>query len=499
MQSLVAKSKHSGITLEEFFAVWCTQQNFIIKEFHLQICEFLADTEWNHKSAVLQVFRNAGKSTLLAIYITWRLVQDPTLRVLVRSADNTTAEKIIADVANIIYLHPMAQHLIPDNNTTWNRNELYVKGHKYKRDASVSARGILSNITGGRSDINIFDDVEVPKNCSNELARTQLRARIRETSNLLEPQKDGRTLYVGTPHTVETIYQELVDKGSSALTLPLMENSRGEYPDITAPKGTLWPEKFGKDELYLLQRNNTRGEFISQYLLIPYNVAESRLNPAHIKWYRGDIDYREANKKVILSINDDKLVHVTAFWDVSLSKSDGDQSVLAIVYVSERGNIYVHRLHELKGVDPEEQCVQVKNFVLKEYVPAVYIETNGIGNFLPPLLRNHLKPLGIQVIGSATSSNKSARIIKSLETPLYGSFLNVHESIKGTPFETQMRDFKPHGNSSRFHDDYIDSVSCAIEREPIRVGKSLKMGDLLNRNWGNYNEGGEYEAHRFSL
>ena len=73
------------------------------------------------------------------------------------------------------------------------------------REPSVTCQGISGNITGMRSDLIICDDVEVPNTCNTYQKRLNLRERLRELDFILSPH--GTMIYIGTPHTKDTIYQ----------------------------------------------------------------------------------------------------------------------------------------------------------------------------------------------------------------------------------------------------------------------------------------------------
>ena len=66
-------------------------------------------------------------------------------------------------------------------------------------------QGIHGNITGMRADLIICDDVEVPNTSNTPQKRENLRERLRELDFILSP--NGTMIYIGTPHTTDTIYR----------------------------------------------------------------------------------------------------------------------------------------------------------------------------------------------------------------------------------------------------------------------------------------------------
>ena len=56
-----------------------------------------------------------------------------------------------------------------------------------------------------RADLIICDDIEVPNTCNTAQKRENMRERLRELDFILSPT--GAMIYIGTPHTMDTIYR----------------------------------------------------------------------------------------------------------------------------------------------------------------------------------------------------------------------------------------------------------------------------------------------------
>jgi hypothetical protein len=89
------------------------------------------------------------------------------------------------------------------------------------RNGSMYAKGILSNVTSARANECQNDDVEVPRNIQTPEAREKLRYRLGEQTHILIP--GGRKLYIGTPHTHDSLYDEVESMGADCLTIRLFE------------------------------------------------------------------------------------------------------------------------------------------------------------------------------------------------------------------------------------------------------------------------------------
>ena len=485
-------------TFHQFFAVWAAMQEpkWQIPDLHIDILDFLSNhKDWENNTGLLQVFRGAAKSTIVGLFVVWMLSQNPTLRFLILSADKKTAVKITTDVSSIIARHPLAKHLF-DKDCINRQDTVTVHGATDGRTASVTSWGIQSNITGARADWIIYDDVEVPKNSATELMREQLRAKLDEPTHILVP--NGYELFVGTPHSFDSIYTELEGvsekaepfrTGCTSLKIPVMSNVVGEFPHLDGEP--VWPERFSLDEIKKRQMgSSTKGHFLSQYLLLPYNPADTLLDPTLIALYRDDIKIHAANGGVLAMIGQHRIMGASVFWDPAMSKLGTDDSVLAIVFTSEDGHYFIHRVRKLTG-DAQEQCAEIISFMKANEVSHLHIETNGIGAFLPPIFRKCAEGSGITCDGEATNQNKIEKIIHAYEGRLASGYLHAHVSVMDTPFRTQLRDFNSK-TANKAKDDFIDAVAMAILKQPIRI-RAGAFGTRSNQ-WQSMANGGTVEV-----
>lgn len=462
-------------TFLEFYQVWAMRNGWVVPDIHRTIIEFLEDENWEQLTKVLLVWRGVGKSTLLDLWVAFKLSINPSLRFVVVSANHNTAKKATQDALSIIRRHPFCEHLIAHDLES-RVDSFFVRGHHDNRNPSFKAFGVTSTATGGRADYVIFDDVEVAKNSGTDGKREKLRRAVSEYNHILTPEY-GFKLFIGTYHDEISVYDEQIRNGASSLRVPVLKDYSGEYPYIQGTSN--WPERF--DELLIAdrQRNSTRAEFYSQYLLIPSSITESRLDASLIKPYTDEIEYQSSNGHVIASIGKHEIVGVSCFWDPALSEGISDDSVLAIVFSGIDGQRFIHRTVKLKG-DADQQCMLVKQIALDLHIPLVQIETNGIGAMLPRILMKHLNGTGIGVKGIAQRTNKNIKILEQLETALYSGRLYAHESVQAGKFPSQVRDFDP--SSQKIKDDYIDSVASAIQSEPVRITMTTSSTNRIN-NW----------------
>lgn len=468
-----------------FLDLWNVLQNQRTPTIHFRIARWLQKS-WEHGETrlLLQAFRASGKSTIVGIFIAWILCRDPDLRILVLSAESTLAQKMVRTIRKLIEKHPLTRHLKPKNPDQWAADGFTVERSLVSRDPSVLARGLYANITGTRADVIICDDVEVPNTCDTADKREQLRERLAENDFILVP--GGSQIYIGTPHSFYSIYadephteigeKEIFLKGYRRLSIPLL-NGSGE---------SNWPERYKEDDIEQLRQTSGPAKFSSQMMLTPVNITQGRLDPALLHSYDDNLSYQEIRQSIVLSIGGRTIVSASAWWDPSFGKAGGDASVLAVVYADEEGDYWLHRVAyiSVKPKDGEDeatlQCKQIVAIAKELFLPSIAVETNGIGKFLPAILKRELAMARVpcSVIEKISRKSKDSRILESFDAIMAARALNVHDDVYRTPFIREMQEWRPGLSGAK--DDGLDAVAGALSLEPVRLKRIY--GDM-HRMW----------------
>lgn len=173
---------------------------------HRRIMRFLVDVYENapHRG-LLMAFRHSGKSTVVGVFAACLLYLRPELRILILSAESSLSSRMVAHIRHILENHPRCADLVPAAKKEWAASRITVNRPVGIREPSVICQGVHGNITGLRADLIICDDVEVPNTCNTRQKRDNLRERLRELDFILSPS--GAMIYIGTPHTMDTIYR----------------------------------------------------------------------------------------------------------------------------------------------------------------------------------------------------------------------------------------------------------------------------------------------------
>lgn len=475
-------TEDSKADLDLFAVVWNQMQNQTTPAIHLRILRWL-EASWKVSDTrlLLMAFRSCGKSTLVGIFCAWLFYRNPDLRIMVLAADDMLARKMVRNVRRILERHPLTCGLIPQKADQWASDRFTVQRTMELRDPSMLARGITSNITGSRADIIIYDDVEVPNTSQTAEARSDLRDRLNESRFILTPQ--GTQIYVGTPHTYDTIYRT---KNAYDCEAFLCDFKDMRIPILTDSGESAWPERFDLKGINAMQRQVGPNKFASQMMLQPVNIAQGRLNPDLLNFYDGGLDYTEIVKKPVLHLNGKRLVSCSSWWDPAFGSMDGDASVWAVVFTDEEGDYYLHHIEYLSVCESDredeatQQCKQIVSLLERFYVPSVTIEINGIGKFLPSILRREIREGGLHVgvIEHVSRTPKAQRIIEAFDAVMAARALHVSATVRQTPFINEMREWRPSANS---RDDGLDAVAGALSQQPVRIATGPQKG--RRHNW----------------
>lgn len=531
------------ISFLAFFLLWADRMRWEVPALHVRVCVWLEQAWLSGDDLLLLMLpRGHAKSTILEIFNAWLYYCYPTLRILHQSESDRTALKTSRGTKNVFQRHTltraMAAALRGEIESWW----LEAAYENDPRNASMFSKGITSNVTSARADFIQNDDVEVPRNITNPDMREKMRYRLGEQVHIAVP--GCPSLYVGTPHTHDSIYDDVRKLGANCLIVPMFarefriekadverydvgfapefvfsgigKHARLLVPDVdykiegvvlvlASPGGELidcytgavWPERFTRKEMLSRRRKTrTRNEWDSQYQLHSKPITQVRLDPSRITAYDVQPRLVEANGAVTMFLGKAQIVGASMQWDPSSGKLNSDVSAVAVVFQDEGGRRYIHHVDALTGDVAEfaadgktitdGQVWQLCNIVERWNLPLVTIETNGIGKFAPVVLRAALKQRKLRNVGvreKTAEGNKNKRILGTFETLLLSrGMVWAHVDVLRGPFATQMRDWNPAVTEQE--DDYLDAAEGAISEQPERFkGKFGITHDAPSKDW----------------
>lgn len=180
--------------------------------------------------------RGEAKSTIACLYGVWCLIHDPRHRFLLVSGSADKAVENGTLIHGLIHNWPRLACLKPDR-TSGDRVavtsfDVYGGLKGVDKSASVTCLGITSSLQGYRADTLCADDVETTRNGLTPTMREQLTALTREFSSICT---NGKIIYLGTPQTKDSIYNNLPARGFKSRIWPArfptikQEEQYGEY------------------------------------------------------------------------------------------------------------------------------------------------------------------------------------------------------------------------------------------------------------------------------
>lgn len=212
----------SFVKFNDFLDVVMDHLHFDCTDIQYDIGETL---QYGPRYLMIQAQRGQAKTTITAAFGLWTLIFNPSARVLIVSAGGKAASDTATLMIRLIQNMPILKCLRPDVSLG---DRTSVEGFDVHRDlkgtdksASVACVGVTGTITGKRADLLIADDIESSNNSQSQTMRAVLLQRTREFSSLCT---DGRIIYLGTPQSIDSVYNTLPSRNFKVFIWP------GRYP-----------------------------------------------------------------------------------------------------------------------------------------------------------------------------------------------------------------------------------------------------------------------------
>ncbi len=229
------------------------------------------------KRRCVMAFRGVGKSWVTSAFVCHQLLLDPTKNILVVSASKQRADDFSTFTLRLIAEMEILQHLKPGDNQRNSKIAFDVAPAPASHAPSVTSKGITSQITGSRADLIIADDVESLNNSATQMMRDKLAMQVQEFDAVLKP--NGHIIYLGTPQTEQSLYNELPDRGYDVRIWPARMPTEKQItgygkrlaPTILEmdlePSKAIDPKRFNEFDLMEREASYGRSGFALQFML----------------------------------------------------------------------------------------------------------------------------------------------------------------------------------------------------------------------------------------
>lgn len=428
---------------------------------------------------MIQAQRGQAKSTITAAFAAWCLIHDPKFRILIVSAGSKQANEISTLIIRIITTMEELACLVPDrtagDRTSVEAFDVHYTLKGVDKSPSVACVGITSNLQGKRADLLIADDVESAKNSMTAVMREQLLNIIRDFPSI---STNGRIVYLGTPQTMESVYNTLPGAGFEVriwpgryptakqaenygdMLAPLLRDRLARNPVLGVGGGILGdqghptdPALFGEETLqkkelaqgtafFQLQHMlNTRLSDSMRYPLKPENLVVMRLGGEYfpVEVHRGmdgsslrrfKVGAHAFSMSAPHKVSDDvaKLQGIAMYVDPAGGGKNADETGYAVTGFL-NGNIFLLAIGGVPGGYNTDQLNKLADIAAYWKPNKVIIEKNmGYGAFREvwlPILREKHK--ACEVLDDMVHGQKETRIIATLEPVMGRGALIVSE------------------------------------------------------------------------
>ena len=478
------------------------------------------------RRTVNEAFRGVGKSWIAATYVVWRLRLDPSLKFMVLSASKDRADNFTTFCMRLINDIPVLQCLLPGPEQRCSKLSFDVGPARADHAPSVTSKGIFSQITGGRADIIIADDIEVPNNSYTQMMRDKLSEAVKEFDAILKP--GGQIIYLGTPQTEQSLYNSLPDRGYAVRIWP----ARYPTPDqmVNYGEGRLAPcivkaleqdpslagkptdpLRFNEDELLEREMSYGRSGFQLQFMLdtrlsdaerYPLKLSDLVVMglgntdaPEKVIWASGMGNV--INDLPCVGLNGDRF-HSPAFLSgdwipytgsvmaIDPSGRGSDETAVCVIKML-NGFLYLTAMRAFRDGYSEKTLGEIVKLAKAQEVKQVIIEANfGDGMFTQLISPFFQKEYPCPLEEVKHSRQKELRIIDTLEPVMSQHKLVVdrgvivwdYDSTKDLPPEKALK-YQLMYQMSRItkdrgalaHDDRLDCLAIAVGYWTERMGQ----------------------------
>lgn len=502
----------------------------------LEMSRFISDRSNPHR--MLQCLRGLSKSLTTELYVVWRLLNDPNEKILVMSATGQRAVNFTQFTQKLLSTLPVCEGMKPRFNKERTSSQAFdIAGADPSDSPSLYAVGIGNQITGLRSSLIVYDDIETSQNAGSAVQREKIDHYASEAANLLMTGKD-ETLVLCTPHSMDSIYVDWINnKGFKPLIIP------AQYPDdLTVYGGHLAPyivdrlkanpdlvgtnvdERFTLEILGSKRQRIGKSQYKLQYML-DVSASDELKHPLKLSdFIVMDVDNDDAPLRVSPSSMRENLVMVkhNGFSTdrlyspsyVSSERIDYSMRVMSLdpsgkgsdetgvsIGFSSGGRIFIKKITGLSGGYDYDSLSLVAQMCSDYKIDYLVIESNfgggSIGKLLEPILDKISPNTKMEEIRA--KGQKEVRIIRTLEPLLNQRKLIIDKKVLDddlsanivNSFTYQLTRITEEKGCLR-HDDRLDSLemlcSFILENENMDSDAAVDRfdADKLQQDLDNF-------------
>ena len=475
----------------------------VIGGIHSEWCSWTsAQKTSNHQLTLLP--RDHGKSRYVAFKVAWRIVREPTIRVLYISSTSGLAEKQLGFIKQIL-TSPIVRRYWPElinvdegKREKWTNTEISLDHPQRKldgiRDPTVFTGGLTTNLVGMHCDIAVLDDVVTGDNAYT----TEGRDRVKTQYSLLSSIEgaDAEEWVVGTRYHPKDLYSEMLamqeevydEHGKEVIDyLPIFNTFERQVEDSGDGTGQfLWPRQqsndgkwFGFDAQVLARKRGKyldRTQFYAQYYNNPNTSENAGISRANFQYYDQHLLRRDGDHWYIGG----QRLNVFASVDFAYSLGKrSDFTAIAVVGVDKDNNTYVLEIDRFKTDRIVDYFEHIRDLFVKWGFRKLGMEVTAAQQaIVRELKESYFKPYGLfmsveELKPTKGQGSKEERMAAILQ-PRYDMKSVWH--YRGGNCQTLEDELVV---AHPAHDDCMDSLSCAMSISVPPVGMAGRLDRKL--------------------
>lgn len=420
---------------------------------HKELCTFIDENK--KKKKLVLIPRGHLKSSVVTVGRSLQAIcANPNVRILLANATYGLACSFLTEIKRHLKNNEKIKMFWGDlakDPEKWSENQISLNrgtSIEGKKEATVTAMGLESNLTSQHYDIIIADDL-VNKDYVNTPEQIQKSIDFyKECLNLLDP--GGEMILIGTRWHDSDLYGWLLDPENNAVDdfeTFIRESHTGSL-DTDEGFSALYPEKFDRKHLFKLYQQQGPYVFSCQYLNNPIPVDDADFRPEWFHYYDPE-DLRGKNLNKFLLIDP----------AISLEKR-ADYSALVSIGVDEFSNVYILRIDRAK-LPPDLLIELIFQLSLEFNYQAISLEDVAYQKVLHYSLENEMRERQVYLpIKQFKPNNRTKdQRIRGLQ-PLYanGKVFHRRDLANMNHLEDELLRF-PRSK----HDDTADALSQMLD------------------------------------
>lgn len=441
--------------------------------------------------------RYSAKSTLTAIWIAWRIMLDPLIKIMVISKGAKLAARMLRTVRKVFIQNcPMLVHLMPTEDCLDNAEQFQTPASLKVTTggATMSSFGVTSDLPGYRADVTVGDDVEGPSDDTPEKVM-ELEEKLNEI-HMINPI--GEKVMLGTYQSEFSVYAKLADKVSHDGS-PVWELHRACMFEEDTESRTIrsrWPAMFSDEDamdwrksvtarawklhamlvadpsilnerplkigdLILLNKSAMAREFplIIRRTQTPAPDVPTWGAPKGDTWYYGDTGGEVAN-----------YVQTVLAVDPASGLAGRDAIGCAVLSITTSGYAVIRHLEGVRGPSKAHNMRRIAE-IARDFAATDLVVEETEESFFGSTLESELVIVGHPMSvhkAKHGGMQKGKRIIDALAPTMGAGRIVMLESVArndhGGEFVTQLTKVSYDGRTGKAkdHDDIVDALAHAV-------------------------------------